>query len=83
LHEAAVEQAQAVAPKLVFYNTGVDEEKQEPAFIGSGQYFVCAAVKDEKSLSAASLGKTDVFNAIKKYVEFFCGAESANSINED
>lgn len=83
LHEAAVEQAQTAAPDLVFYNTGVDEEKQEPAFMGSGQYFVCAAAKDEKSVPDTGIDKSAVFAAIKKYVEFFCGAESANAIKED
>ena len=83
LHEAAVEQAQTAAPDLVFYNTGVDEEKQEPAFMGSGQYFVCAAAKNEKSVPDTGIDKSTVFSAIKKYVEFFCGAESANVIKED
>lgn len=82
LHEAAVEQAQTAAPDLVFYNTGVDEEKQDPAFMGSGQYFVCAAAKDEKSI-VNGINKSAVFAAIKKYVEFFCGIESANVIKED
>lgn len=83
LHEAAVEQAQTAAPDLVFYNTGVDEEKQDPAFMGSGQYFVCAAAKDEKSILDNGIDKSAVFAAIKKYVEFFCGTESANAIKED
>lgn len=83
LHEAAVEQAQAASPDLVFYNTGVNEENQAPAFMGAGQYFVCAAAKDEKSVPDAGVDKNVVFNAIKKYVEFFCGSESANVIKPE
>ena len=75
LHKVAVEQAQTAAPDLVFYNTGVDEDKQEPAFMGSGQYFICAAAKDEDSIPDTGIDKHVVFEAIKKYVEFFCGEE--------
>lgn len=83
LHEAAVTQAKAETPELEFYNTGIDEESKVPYFTGSGQYFICAVAKDEKTVDPAGLNKTSTFKALKKYVEFFCGDESANKISKD
>ena len=83
LHEAAVTQAKAEAPQLEFYNTGVDEESKVPSFTGSGQYFICAAAKDEKSVGPTGLDKKSAFNALEKYVEFFCGEETAKKISID
>lgn len=83
LHEAAVTQAKAEVPELEFYNTGVDEESKVHSFTGSGQYFICAAAKDEKSVDSTGLDKKNTFKALKKYVEFFCGEETAKKISID
>lgn len=77
LHEAALENSKDL--EIEIYNTGVDE--QAKTYTGSGEYFICASSTDPDSLSA-DLDKTQAFEVLKKYVQFFCGDETASNLDE-